>query len=175
MRVHLLALAAALLAAPAAARADLELRLELFDGAGGAPASLSLGVPQLEAPGAPAFAAQKSGGGGLRVDPVLCLILGFIPGFGIGHLLAHSPQWPIWLVVDVLLAAFVWGPFFYWDTRPSYFPIFAVVVVLERIFEGLSAYKAAGGSPLLREGPGWNALSPTAVALPVGARGSPLH
>ena len=176
MRVHLAAAALALaaLAVPAAARADLGLRMELFDGADAAPAGLSLGVPDLAVPGLPVFEAKKSGGGGARVDPAICLILGIIPGFGIGHLLAHSPQWTTWLIVDILIALFVWGPFFYWDTRPGYFPIFSVLVILERIFEGISAYQAAGGGPLLRDR-GREELAPAAAAVPVGARGSPLR
>lgn len=174
MRAPLLALTVSL-AAPAAARADLDLRLQAFDRDGDAPSGLRLGVPDLEVRDLPVFEARRGGGGGARVEPALCLVLGIIPGFGIGHLLAGSQQWTTWLVVDILIALVVWGPFFYWNDRPGYFPLFSLLVLVERIFEGISAYQAAGGGRILRDLRGWDALAPSAVALPVGARGSPLR
>ncbi len=178
MRAPLLALAVALAAAPAAARADpgLDLRLRIFDGAGAAPSGLALDVPDLSVRGLPVFEARRGGGGGgARVEPALCLVLGIIPGFGIGHLLAGSQQWTTWLIVDIIIAFVAWGPFFYWNDRPGYFPLLNLLVLVERIFEGISAYQAAGGGPLLHDLRGWDALSPSAVALPVGARGSRLR
>jgi hypothetical protein len=152
MRILLLALGLTLV--PAAARADLTLRLERFDRGSDSAPTAHLDLPRLALDGAPLplLALDEGGGAGKtrRVDPALALILGIIPGFGIGHLLAGSPDWTIWLVADILIAVFVWGPFVYWNDRPGFFPLLSLLVVVERVFEGLSAYQAAGGGRIFR-------------------------
>lgn len=135
------------LAAPSAALASPRLRLTTLEDARGGP-SARLEVPVLDAGGA--GTALRRDGAGARAagdaTPALSLVLGIIPGFGIGHLVAGSPRWTTWLIVDVLLLA-IWvigseveplneGPL---DT------LFFVAVVVERVFEGLDAFKAAGG------------------------------
>ncbi|HEY7724280.1 MAG TPA: hypothetical protein VH880_03045 [Anaeromyxobacteraceae bacterium] len=174
MRSAILALA--LLAAPAA-RAEVAYRL-LGNDADGPAARLelpALGVG-LADPAArwPVDLARDRGGGrgGGRAEPALALLLGIIPGFGIGHLVAGSPRWVTWLVVDIVIAFVAWGPFWYWPARPGYFPFLNLLVLVERIFEGLSAYEAAGGHRVFRldqpfaQGP----PPPALAALPVGLR-----
>ncbi len=178
MRTTLLALALAAFALPAAARADLTLRLDGFDRA--ATPAQHLEVPALSVGGLPSVALDEGGGArarAQRIDPALALILGIIPGFGIGHLLAGSPQWTLWLVADILIAVVAWGPFFYWSDRPGYFPLFSLLVLVERIFEGISAYQAAGGGPIFRSERGFAAreVAPVDLALPVGARAALLR
>jgi hypothetical protein len=103
---------------------------------------------------------------------VLALVLGIIPGFGIGHLVAGSSRWVTWLVVDIVIAFVAWGPFWYWPARPGFFPFLNLLVLVERIFEGISAYEAAGGGRVFRHEQGFALGPPPAVlrALPVGAR-----
>lgn len=162
-------LATAATAAAGPARADFDLRLD-WPGEAAGP-SLSLDVPELSLGGValdPLLLARERGGGsrGGRVEPALCLILGIIPGFGIGHLLAGSDRWVVWLVVDILIAVFFWGPFWYWPDRPGYFPALSLLVVVERVVEGILAYQAAGGGPVFRMDRGLaDARPPPAPAL----------
>jgi hypothetical protein len=175
MRATLLALTVALLA-PAAARADFTLRLERFE-APAAPAALHLDVPSLEVDGHPELSLLaadrgRGSGRGARVEPAISLILGIIPGFGLGHLLAGSEQWVIWLIADIVIFA-VWpGGFFFFDGHGAGYGLLGLLVLVERIFEGISAYQAAGGGPILRDVRGWGDVAPSALALPVGTRGA---
>lgn len=163
-------LVAALLIAAPAARADLALHLGQA-----APADWHL-VPELALDGHGALDLQlaRDGGrsGGPRVEPALCLVLGIIPGFGLGHLLAHSHNWAVWLVVDVVIAVVFWGPYWYWPGHPGYFPALNLLVLVERIIEGASAYQAAGGGRLFPLDRGLAAAPAPAlqVALPEGYR-----
>jgi hypothetical protein len=175
MRHLVLAVAALALAAPAPARADLSLGLVAFDGAPAPRAHLEVGALALD--GAPLLpsplAALDEGGGagarGHRVEPVLALVLGIIPGFGIGHLIANAPSWVIWLVVDVVLAVVFWGPFIYWNGRPGYFPVFNLLILVERIIEGIDAFRwAEGGRGLFHDLRGFSRASPAELALPEG-------
>jgi hypothetical protein len=83
-------------------------------------------------------------------DPAVSLILGIIPGFGMGHLVANSPRWTTWLVVDVVLLAL-------WVVAPSVNEPFGTLVfvgsVVERVFEGIDAYRASGGRAVADAGP----------------------
>lgn len=144
MRILLIAVIVA--ASPALARADLRLD---WPGEASGP-SMRIDVPDLSLGGVSAgdLLLMRDGRGGryyTRTEPVLCLILGIIPGFGVGHLLAGSPRWVVWLVVDVVIAVVFWGPFWYWPDHPGYFPALSLLVLVERIFEGVLAYQAAGG------------------------------
>jgi hypothetical protein len=180
MRSILVAVALALAGAPAAAHADLglALRLERFDGPRDPAAGVRLELPALSVSGLPALALDDGGGAPAghrsRVDPAVALILGIIPGFGIGHLVAGSSQWVIWLIADIVIFA-VWpGGLFFIDHGNGY-NFLGLLVLVERIFEGLSAYQAAGGGPIFRSERGFAAAgppSPIDLALPVSARAS---
>ena len=114
--------------------------------------------------------------GGQRVEPAVALILGIIPGFGIGHLIAGSQQWVYWLIADILIFV-VWpGGFFFIDHGGAY-PLLGLLVLVERIVEGISAFQAAGGGPVFRSERGVFAAldSPAALALPVGSRSALLR
>jgi len=183
MRSTLIALFVALGAVPAGARADLTLRLTAFDGPSATAPRQYLELPVLAVDGFPGagLALDEGGGagrhGGQRVDPAIALILGIIPGFGIGHLVAGSQQWIYWLIADILIFV-VWpGGFFYVDHGGAY-PLLGLLVLVERIFEGLSAFQAAGGGPVFRSERGAFASgldSPSALALPVGSRSALLR
>lgn len=120
----------------------------------------------------PARDGGGRGGGQARVEPALCLVLGIIPGFGLGHLLAHSRQWVVWLVVDIAIAVLFWGPYWYWPDHPGFFPVLNLLVLVERIFEGVSAYQAAGGGRILPLDRGWAGApsGPALAAMPPGQR-----
>jgi hypothetical protein len=96
-----------------------------------------------------------TGGGarGATGDPatrqVICFILGFFPGFGIGHLLAGSRDgFVLFLIVDVailtaaiLLSALAPTPFY---------ALAWVAWIIEHVFEGYDAYVTAGGEHLVQ-------------------------
>jgi len=181
MRSTLLVLLVALGAAPAGARADLTLRLGAFDGPADPAPRPHLELPALALDGmtAPAFVLDEGGGAGRRghrADPAVSLILGIIPGFGIGHLIAGAQQWIYWLIADILIFA-VWpGGFFYFNG--SGYPFLGLLVLVERIVEGISAFQAAGGGPVFRSERGFAERgfdSPAALALPVGSRSALLR
>ena len=181
MRSILLALLVALGAAPAGARADLTLRLTAFDGPAAPAPRQHLELPALAVDGflMTGVALDEGGGAGRRgrVEPAVSLILGIIPGFGIGHLIAGSQQWIYWLIADILIFV-VWpGGFFFIDHGGAY-PLLGLLVLVERIVEGLSAFQAAGGGPVFRSERGGFAGgldSPAALALPVGSRAALLR
>lgn len=78
---------------------------------------------------------------------VLSFILGIIPGFGIGHLLAGSHDgFVLFLIVDVVLLT---ADILFCSLAPD--PLCAlgwVVTVVERVFEGYDAYTSSGGARL---------------------------
>jgi hypothetical protein len=145
MRLALVPLALAL-AAPGAARADLALRLARLGDAPAARApSAHLDLPPLDA-GERGLLRVDDGAGarGGTAEPALALILGIIPGFGLGHLVANSPRWTTWLVVDVALLA-VWIVGSTLDVGDPLNALFFVALVVERVFQGVDAFRAAGG------------------------------
>jgi hypothetical protein len=177
MRSILVALA--VLAAPAAARADLSLRLELFD-AGAQRPRQHLDVPSLALhdPALLAVTDLDDGGGAgrhARADPVVCLILGIIPGFGLGHYLAGSDQWPIWLIADLVI--FVVWPGGFFITNDRTYAFLGLLVLVERVIQGITAYEAAGGKSILHSSrfAGGPDVAPADLSLPVGARAAALR
>ncbi len=86
-----------------------------------------------------------SGGDGQRPEPVLALVLGIIPGFGLGHFYAGAKNQAVtWLIIDL---AILGGSILIWALAGS--PADALVWiawVVDRAFEGYFAFKAAGGS-----------------------------
>jgi hypothetical protein len=169
------ALLVALAAAPAAARAAPGPRLATLEDTRPAGPSARLDVPPL---------ALGSSGAPLRLDgagaraagdatPALSLILGIIPGFGLGHLVAGSPRWTTWLIVDViLLAVWVIGSEVDALNDDPLDTLFFVAVVVERVFQGIDAFQAAGGRIASRAPPGGRALAAARpVRDPAGAPG----
>jgi hypothetical protein len=147
--------------------------LPWFEDAAAAPASMAkaLGAVVFEGLEAEAAAFTKDvearatagGGDGDRgayvLIEVLAFVLGVIPGFGIGHLVGGS-IWGFvtWLCVDIVI-----GIIFFWILPIIVFPAFqymytigVIAVVIERIFEGYSAFRAAywnyGVSPMSDSG-----------------------
>jgi hypothetical protein len=84
--------------------------------------------------------------GGYILVEALAFILGVIPGFGIGHLVGGSIfGFVTWLCVDIVI-----GVLLFWVFPILLFPLFqymytisVIAVVVERIFEGYSAFRAA--------------------------------
>jgi hypothetical protein len=123
-------------ASPVAARADLALQHPVLSGAGAPRAHL---VPPLQL-GAVALDTGAGAGGG--TEPVLALILGIFPGFGLGHYVAGA-AWQNWALIDglLLIAAIV-------VTAADLGVLEAlawIATVVERVVEGLDAYHRAGG------------------------------
>jgi hypothetical protein len=163
MRTLLLLPLLALLAAPAAARADLTLHSTLSaDGAAQAPPAHL--VPPLQVGALTLDPGSGAGGGG--TEPVLALVLGIFPGFGLGHYVAGAP-WQKWALIDtiVLIAAIVVTA-----ADLGVLEILAwIALVVEHVIEGIDAYGKAGGKVGARASP-----RTTAVALgpPAPVRGA---
>ncbi len=156
MRAAVVLAALFALAAPSGARADLTLRHPVFaEGAGAAAPSAHL-VPPLELG---ALALDTGGGAAGGADPVLALILGIFPGFGLGHYIAGAP-WQNWALIDglLLVAAIV-------VTAADLGVLVAlawIATVVERVIEGLDAYHRAGGGKIAAR------ASPPSVAVALG-------
>jgi hypothetical protein len=89
-------------------------------------------------------------GGGVDSDvrQILALILGFIPGFGIGHLIAQDRDgFILFLIIDIAIYA-VWGAlwfnFYGWIG-----PIGGIVWLVVHIIQALDAYAEAGGGRIV--------------------------
>ncbi len=149
--------------APVATRADLVPSLEL--GAPHLPSASLLGPAGDRAPSAhlltglavdrdlPLLAEGAQEGtvlGGMTRGErqALAFVLGIIPGFGLGHVVAGSSAWPIWLIVDLVLFVFVGFGFWFspWWHGAEGFGV--LIFLVERICEGYFAYRAAGGRPI---------------------------
>jgi hypothetical protein len=132
------------LAAPAEARAALELRLARFDAGERTEPRARLEVPRL-ALGLESPRVDDGAGAGGGNDPVLSLVLGIFPGFGLGHYVAGA-AWQTWAVIDVLLliAAVVVSA----ADLGVLEALAWIAVVVERVIEGLDAYKKAGGGKI---------------------------
>lgn len=92
-------------------------------------------------------------GGGVSSDirQILALILGFIPGFGLGHLVAHDKSgFILFLVIDVVLW-FVGGAF--WFAWHGWWlgPFGGVIWLVVHIIQALDAYGSAGGEKLIMQ------------------------
>lgn len=90
-------------------------------------------------------------GGGLDSDlrQILALVLGFVPGFGLGHLIARDKDgFILFLIIDIALYVVFgtvgwvlrWGPF--WG-------IGGVVWLVVHIIQALDAYGEAGGARIV--------------------------
>jgi hypothetical protein len=181
MRTVLLAALVAAAVAPAAARADLTLRLDAFDAPPEFTPGAGLELPALALEGVPLGAVDDGGGaparrGGHRVEPAVALILGIIPGFGLGHFLAGSHDAVYWLIADIIIF-FVWPGGFVFTSDRAY-AFLGLLVLVERVIEGLSAFQAAGGGPVFRAERDLFAsappTSPAELAVPIGARAGAL-
>lgn len=92
-------------------------------------------------------------GGGLsgETKQILALILGFIPGFGLGHLIAGDRDgFILFLIIDIVLwvvGGFVgafWGGGIFWGLG-------GLVWLVVHIFQAIDAYGAAGGPRLVEK------------------------
>ncbi len=143
MRPLVLAVALVASVAPAPARADFRLGLTRLDGFERLPPPTHVEVPRLQLGLGDARVDDGGGAGRTSVDPVIALVLGIFPGFGLGHYLAGSPQWTNWLIIDVILlvaAVAVSAADVGVLTALAW-----VAVVVERVFEGIDAFRKAGG------------------------------
>ncbi|HUB07338.1 MAG TPA: hypothetical protein VMB50_10060 [Myxococcales bacterium] len=114
------------------------------------------------------------GGGGAGPVAALAFVLGVIPGFGIGHLVAGSiVGFVSWLAVDVVV-----GVLLFWVFPVLLFPTFGplwiidvIVQVVERLIEGYAAFRTAE----YHGGVAWNEPLPPAEGAPatVPARVAP--
>lgn len=93
-------------------------------------------------------------GGGVSSDvrAVLALILGFIPGFGLGHLIARDRDgFILFLIIDIVLYAAWWFVGGWWGT-PLWGPfryIGGLIWLVVHIFQAIDAYGAASGDRLI--------------------------
>jgi hypothetical protein len=93
--------------------------------------------------------ATLSGGGddvGAGAISILAFILGVIPGFGIGHLVGGSIfGFVTWLCVDIVIGVLLFWvfPILIFPTFQFMYLISVIAVVIERVFEGYSAFRAA--------------------------------
>jgi hypothetical protein len=89
-------------------------------------------------------------GGGLSSDvrQILALLLGFIPGFGIGHLIAQDRDgFILFLIIDVALYA-LWGVFGFY-VHPYAFGVGGLIWLVVHIIQALDAYAEAGGGRIV--------------------------
>ena len=142
MRFTIAAALALGLAAPAGASADGPgLRLAL----NGPLAGMERAQPSLV--GTLALDPELAGSGAAsgQPEPVLALVLGVVPGFGLGHFYAGaSGQATTWLIIDLALLG---GSIIIWSVAGD--PLNALIWIawfVERAFEGYFAFQAAGGS-----------------------------
>lgn len=97
--------------------------------------------------------APLDSGGGMSSDlrQILALILGFIPGFGLGHLIARDRDgFILFLVIDLVLWA-VGGFLGYVVFRGGlFFGLGGLVWLVVHIIQALDAYGSAGGERLVQ-------------------------
>lgn len=87
-------------------------------------------------------------GGGLSSDTrqILSLVLGIIPGFGLGHLIARDRDgFVLFLIIDVAIAVVGGGLGWALKAPGLLWGLGGILVLVERIIEGLDAYASAGG------------------------------
>jgi hypothetical protein len=101
--------------------------------------------------GAPA-ALDAGGGMDSELRQILALLLGFFPGFGIGHLIAHDRDgFILFLVIDVVLYV-VGGIFGFWVIHHGIFwGLGGLVWLVVHIIQALDAYGEAGGPRIVQQ------------------------
>lgn len=90
-------------------------------------------------------------GGGLSSDmrQILALILGFIPGFGLGHLVAGDRNgFILFLLIDVVLYVLWWGVGWYFFSPIRF--VGGLVWLVVHIIQAIDAYGSAGGGRLVQ-------------------------
>ena len=102
--------------------------------------------------------AVAGGGDGRRAEPALALVLGVIPGFGLGHFYAGAKgEATTWLIIDLALLG---GSIVIWTLAGQPFDTLVLVAwLVERGFEGYFAFRAAGGHMAALPAPGDGALA----------------
>jgi hypothetical protein len=84
------------------------------------------------------------------VRQILALILGFVPGFGIGHLIAKDRDgFILFLIIDIALYAL--GVTVGWvvGLHPFFWGIGGLVWLVVHIIQALDAYAEAGGGRIV--------------------------
>lgn len=87
-------------------------------------------------------------GGGMSSDTrqILSLVLGIIPGFGLGHLIARDRDgFVLFLIIDIAIAVVGGGLGIALKAPGLFWGLGSLLVLIERIIEGLDAYASAGG------------------------------
>lgn len=92
-------------------------------------------------------------GGGVSSDvrQILALILGFFPGFGLGHLVAHDKSgFILFLVIDIVLHVLGWTVgFVVFHGWGLFWGIGSLLYLVVHIIQALDAYASAGGERIL--------------------------
>ena len=92
-------------------------------------------------------------GGGLSSDvrQILALLLGFIPGFGIGHLIAQDRDgFILFLIIDIALYALGVTVGFIVNSHPFFWGLGGLVWLVVHIIQALDAYAEAGGGRIVQ-------------------------
>jgi hypothetical protein len=166
MQAVLMTVAVLSSAVASASEADVQAGIQLSSTAQGRSASL-LGGLALDATWKPSALAPLretdalrftskvprplDSGGGVSSDvrQILALILGFVPGFGIGHLVAHDRDgFILFLIVDIALYA-LWGALGFGFTHGWVWGIGGVIWLVVHIIQALDAFSEAGGGSLV--------------------------
>jgi hypothetical protein len=96
--------------------------------------------------GAPAL--DQGGGVSSEIRQILALILGFVPGFGLGHLIARDRDgFILFLVIDIVLYV-VWGAV-WGGLRWGLGWLGGIVWLVVHIIQALDAYAEAGGERIV--------------------------
>ena len=93
-------------------------------------------------------ALDAGGGLGSDVRQILALLLGFIPGFGLGHLIAQDRDgFILFLIIDVALYA-LWGVLGFYVHGWAW-GLGGLVWLVVHIIQALDAYGEAGGGRIV--------------------------
>lgn len=92
---------------------------------------------------------DEGGGVSGETRQILALILGFVPGFGLGHLIARDKDgFILFLIIDVAIYA-LWGTLGFVLKGP-FWGLGGLVWIVVHIIQGLDAYAQAGGPRIVQ-------------------------
>jgi hypothetical protein len=113
---------------------------------------LALELPFLAAAAAPGNPPELGAGGDAQARQTLALVLGFVVGFGVGHLIAGDQgNFALFLILDaivvgvavVLNAAFIHSGVLY--------GIAIITLIASHLFQGIDAYSAAAPKNVVKQ------------------------